>query len=1195
MNYFRLFIAIVVLSTILFPGYAQEEISDEYVVKIVYFLPMDRTVREDIDTKIGNMITRVQNFYADQMENYGFGRKTFRIESDENGDVVIHHVIGKKNAAEYKNKPASCFGEFANRIQTRNTVLVVFLDHGSGTIGSACGVAYTGRRTLIPASGGCFSWITVAHEIGHNFVLPHDFRDGRYIMSYGPGPRDRISECAAEWLDLNPYFNGGKLGIEQGSKVEVFSTIEYPQDNTHAFFEVTDPDGLNQIFFLHGPTLMHSCQSITGNRTIVHLDTATIKDKTVIVRTLDVNGNARYPGKFPINDIDPSIVLDISTDRFGLDNRLIGYWTFDEAIGKYAFDATGNGNYARLSDEASLRFNEGKTGGALYVQGRKVDAIVTNGGDLINGLTAFTLSLWVKASKVNTDRGFIFPRTPNDKDEIFSIRYDAQGLDGSGTNVIKAGITTTSGVQIYESASGVQTTEWQHITLTWRTGRKLNLYINGVLDQPTFNSKATEGEITDVERLIIGRGSKDNNNSWNGLVDDVRLYNKVLSDNEITNLPFVTNRSKHFHGVALTGVANFTTDTVESGNGIEYIFTVTNTGNLHDTFKLTTSGNVPTTLSKSTVSLASGASSVVTFTVPENTAIAGDHTVEIRATSVGDITKFDQFTTTTNIMPIYGVSLKGVESLAAGLQHANEGIDYTLTVTNTGNTDDTILLTTEGDINAILSKSSISLSPGASSEITLTVPGSAFAASGDYAVKVTATSETENTIFAQITTVTYIFSSEELGLLKGLIGHWNFDEIDGDTVYDSTGSNNAIIHDGAILKPNAGVIGGAIQFDGSSEGVVVENGADLINGLDAFTIALWVKSDRIATDKGFIFPTTPNGNDEIFSIRYDAKGLDGGGTNVIKAAISTTKGNQIYESANNVQTTEWQHITLTWRSGRGLTLYVNGVLDQPTFNSTATEGKLKNAKKFIIGRGGKDQNGSWGGLIDDVRLYNRVLSPSEITNLVSSVEMIKPDPIYGVGLIGQGELTNQTQDASDGVTFHLTVTNTGDTTDTIKLATSGDAEATLSQESVTLASATSLDMKVMILGTALTQPGEYVVKVSATSQGDNFQTTEIITTTTVYPKTRVFPNYPNPCNPETWIPFQLAKPSDVTITIYSMRGKVVRTLALGHQASGVYHSKSNAAYWDGTNKLGEPVASGIYVYRFDANDFSTTNKILILK
>ena len=96
-------------------------------------------------------------------------------------------------------------------------------------------------------------------------------------------------------------------------------------------------------------------------------------------------------------------------------------------------------------------------------------------------------------------------------------------------------------------------------------------------------------------------------------------------------------------------------------------------------------------------------------------------------------------------------------------------------------------------------------------------------------------------------------------------------------------------------------------------------------------------------------------------------------------------------------------------------------------------------------------------------------------------------------------------------------------------------------------------------------------------------------------ETSLLPNYPNPFNPETWIPYQLAKASDVKISIYAADGKLVRTLALGHQEVGIYQSKSHAAYWDGRNAQGESVASGVYFYTFSAVDFTATRKMLIKK
>ena len=96
-------------------------------------------------------------------------------------------------------------------------------------------------------------------------------------------------------------------------------------------------------------------------------------------------------------------------------------------------------------------------------------------------------------------------------------------------------------------------------------------------------------------------------------------------------------------------------------------------------------------------------------------------------------------------------------------------------------------------------------------------------------------------------------------------------------------------------------------------------------------------------------------------------------------------------------------------------------------------------------------------------------------------------------------------------------------------------------------------------------------------------------------ETALLPNYPNPFNPETWIPYQLSEPAEVTLRIYSVNGILVRTLALGHTPAGIYQSRSRAAYWDGRNDVGESVASGIYFYTLTIGDFTATRKLTIRK
>ena len=96
-------------------------------------------------------------------------------------------------------------------------------------------------------------------------------------------------------------------------------------------------------------------------------------------------------------------------------------------------------------------------------------------------------------------------------------------------------------------------------------------------------------------------------------------------------------------------------------------------------------------------------------------------------------------------------------------------------------------------------------------------------------------------------------------------------------------------------------------------------------------------------------------------------------------------------------------------------------------------------------------------------------------------------------------------------------------------------------------------------------------------------------------ETALLPNFPNPFNPETWIPFHLAEDADVRFTIYDSDGNFVRQIDLGHQSAGYYTDQNQAAYWNGKNQHGEVVSSGVYFYTLSAAGFVKTRKMLIQK
>jgi hypothetical protein len=213
--------------------------------------------------------------------------------------------------------------------------------------------------------------------------------------------------------------------------------------------------------------------------------------------------------------------------------------------------------------------------------------------------------------------------------------------------------------------------------------------------------------------------------------------------------------------------------------------------------------------------------------------------------------------------------------------------------------------------------------------------------------------------------------------------HWTFDAGSGTTAADDSGN----ARDGTI----SGAVWTTDTPDGSAYALDFANGdfiedvdaVNYLNGLSAITVAMWVQSDLTNTDNGFFSTNNPNGQDNQLAGRYDGDGWAGGGTNVIKSSISTTGGTSALESASNAQTTSWQHIAMTWSTGRSLKLYLDGVETTYTEAPASVSGTINNVATFVIGKGTKDGGGSkgWSGKIDDVRIYSRELLPAEVQAL----------------------------------------------------------------------------------------------------------------------------------------------------------------------------------------------------------------------
>ena len=285
------------------------------IVRLIYFRDRDRQPQPDIDAKMDRLIKDVQQFYADEMERHGYGRKTFEFETDAHRNAIVYHVIGDE---------ASRSEQIDEQFDTSKNIFFNVMDVSAESFGggTGCGIGgvinldghYTGGASVL-ASSGCFNVVSTAHELGHTFGLGHDFRSDAYIMSYGSAPTE-LSQCAAEWLDVHPVFNTNRSASQELPLIEMLPpSLASPPNAIRLRFKVTDPDGLHQAQLRSVGSVgsVLDCKSLNGkSSTTVEFVTTHLmpKDKSVRLAAIDVNGDF-ISRDFPV-DV-PSLLPPIGT------------------------------------------------------------------------------------------------------------------------------------------------------------------------------------------------------------------------------------------------------------------------------------------------------------------------------------------------------------------------------------------------------------------------------------------------------------------------------------------------------------------------------------------------------------------------------------------------------------------------------------------------------------------------------------------------------------------------------------------------------------------------------------------------------------------------------------------------------------------------------------------------------------------
>ncbi len=240
------------------PGPAAKPLADLNVgeprtVRMIYFLPNDRTYRADLAESMKVRIRQVRTLFSEQMQGHGYGDRTFAFETDAQGGPLVHRVDGQHPDSHYSNSVHHVWDEVGQTYDLDANVYFIVRDTGpggpagiGGRRGKNGGYAVVHGTSIASPE----SWELVVHEMGHAFGLRHDDRNAAYFMSQTFVAWDRLSACAAEFLSVHPYFNT-ETSTEGGSPptIELLSSTRYPagSESVTIQLKVSDPQGIHQV------------------------------------------------------------------------------------------------------------------------------------------------------------------------------------------------------------------------------------------------------------------------------------------------------------------------------------------------------------------------------------------------------------------------------------------------------------------------------------------------------------------------------------------------------------------------------------------------------------------------------------------------------------------------------------------------------------------------------------------------------------------------------------------------------------------------------------------------------------------------------------------------------------------------------------------------------------------------------------